>query len=231
MSTENPLATIDATNNAVACANDDVFDAIQSGSAFLPRLQLMTANAEKCKEGAFPTNHYARVSGTDFQDLGLEVDVLVCAWRPAAIGTDEEGGIIISYDPMLDDDKKATGIFAKIMAQADDKENQATNMYGPQYLVWVPATKEFMTFLMGTATARNASQGVKAQLLKPATLGSEKIEGKKHTWFGPTGKACSTPFEMPTAEEAEKQIQLFNNPPEPKVEAVEGDDAGNSDRE
>lgn len=49
-------------NAPVAKYSDDDFDEMKT-SSFLARLQLMTANADKCKKGEFPVNHYAVVEG------------------------------------------------------------------------------------------------------------------------------------------------------------------------
>lgn len=219
MSTENPLATMQET--AIATANDDMFKAVASTGSYLPRLQLMTSASEKCKSGEFPMNHYARVQDGDFRDLGPEVDVLVVAWRPLAIEETPDGGILSFYDPTSDD-------FARVQVEAD-KPGMNGHMYGPQFLLWVPSQAEFMSFFMASKTARRASVGVKAQMVKSdgtggtgmATLGSQKIEGKEFTWYGPTCRACSTPFEMPTEEECRTQMQSFANPPKPEMERVD----------
>ena len=220
MGTDNPLAVMQ--DLAVATA-DDVFDAVASSNAYLPRLQLMTANSEKCKDGSFPTNHYARVNDSDQKDMGTDVDVLVCAFRALAIETTDEGSVITSYDV-----KSET--FQRIQAKADQKGMNGA-MYGPQFLVWVASEQEFMTFFMASITARKASPSVKALMLSAGTLGSKKIESKDYTWFGPTCIECTTPFEMPTEDDARKVITEFVNPPEPTVEVVSDDAAGDDARE
>jgi len=214
MSTNNPLANIN--KNEVAIAGDDVFEKINSSQAYLPRLQLLTSSSEKCKSGEFPTNHYARVHDSNYRDLGSTVDVLVIAWRPLAIETTEDGSIITCFDPKIVDDKP-TGDFARIQAEAD-KAGMNGCMYGPQYLLWVSSEQEFMTFFMASKTARRASPQVKARMHEAGTLGSQKIESKDYVWFGPTCQACSTPFEMPTEEAVQTEMQTFLNPPEPEVE-------------
>lgn len=227
MSQENPLANIEDLPVAKN-QNDEAFDAIKNSQAYLPRLQLLTSNSEKCKEGEFPTNHYARVHDSDYRDLGATVDVLVIAWRPLAIETTPEGDVITCYDPALENGQP-TGDFARIQAEAD-KPGMNGCMYGFQFLVWVPSEKEFMTYYMASKTARRASASVKALMHKAATLGSQKIENKDFTWYGPTCQACSTPFEMPEKEEIVKQMDTFLNPPEPEVQTSDDTDEG-SDRE
>jgi hypothetical protein len=223
MTTENPLAKLQET--AVATANDEMFSSVASSGAFLPRLQLMTANSEKCKDGSFPTNHYARVHDSSERDLETSVDVLIIDWRPFAFEQDEEGTTISCYDA-------TSAEFKRIQAKADESAMNG-RMYGPQFLLWVPAAKEFMTFFMASKTARRASTGVKALMTPPngqgtghCTLGSQKIEKGDYTWFGPTSQNCTTPMEYPTEEETMKQVELFRNPPAPEVEKAEEVEGG-----
>lgn len=221
---ENNLIKVE--NNAVAAFGDDIFDGIKSGADFLPRIQLMTANSAPCKAGEFPTNHYARVADNEFRDLGDTVDVVVCSWRPMAIETNDEDGVIVVYDPKPDDNGKPTGEFARIQEKANQPGMNGC-MFGPQFLLWVPSVNEFMTFYTASKTARRASTAVKARMYKAATLGSRKIETKDYTWFGPTCQACSTPLETPDEAILMEEINKFNNPPEPTVETVaEGDEDG-----
>ena len=169
MTTENPLATMQ--DLAVATTNDDMFKAVASSGSFIPRLQLMTSNSEKCKSGDFQINHYARVHDSDFRDLGKDVDILIVGFRPFALETTPEGDIVTLYD--FEDEN-----FKRIQVEAD-KPGMNGCMYGPQFLVWVASEQEFMTFLMGSKTARRASPSVKALMLNAGTLGSQEIKGKE----------------------------------------------------
>ncbi len=221
MSSENPLVAIVGTD--VALAGNDDFSLVAAGGAYLPRLQLLTSASDVCKSGEFPMNHYARVQDSENRDLGDTVDVLVIAWRPFALEQTPEGGIIVCYDAKSDD-------FARIQAIAD-RPGMNGSMYGPQFLVWVPSEKEYMTFAMTSKTARRASATVKARMVQSGgdgkgTLGSKKIDGKEFTWFGPTCQPCSTPFEMPAEDECRKQMLAFANPPAPEVTKVAEDEAG-----
>jgi len=206
MTTENPLALLSET--ALATTDDSFFSAVASSGKFLPRIQLMTSASEKCKAGEFPMNHYARVNNNDYRDLGATLDVLILAWRPLALKTGDE--VISCYDVTSE-------TFKSIQATADASSLSGC-LYGPQFLFWVPSEGEFMTFFMASKTARHASVSVKALMHKPATLGSQKIENKDFTWYGPTCIACSTPFEMPSKEECEAQLEAFKNPAASEIE-------------
>lgn len=204
------LVTLESLQNqAVQKHTDEDFDDLRSG-AFLPRIQLMTANSSKCKAGEFPVNNYALVVDQDHKDLGSKVDVLVCAWRPMAL---ETGNSIVSvYD-------KDSDIFKSIQDRSSDKDSGC--MWGFQFLLWVPAASQFATFFCGSKTARRAAPSIKALMKKAATLGSTKIDNGTYTWFGPTCGECSTPFDMPIAVEFSERMEAFNNPPEDNTELSE----------
>ena len=52
---------ITLTGSAVEKYDDDQFALATKAGDWLQRLQLMTANSEKCKRGEFAINHYAPV--------------------------------------------------------------------------------------------------------------------------------------------------------------------------
>ena len=204
----------------------ELFNAIKSSQAYLPRLQLMTASSDPVKEAKFPANHYARVLDSEFRDLGADLDITVLAFRAFALDTAGEV-TIACYDAKVVD-SKPTGEYLRIMKEAD-KPGMNGHLYGPQFLVWVPSVKEFMTYFMASPTARRASSQVMAQLEKPATVGSALIDNGKNKWFGPTCQACSTPMGAPDEAEFARQLEAFRNPVVSEVEvapeAAEGDRA------
>jgi len=190
--------------------DDEAFDATASATKFLPRLQLLTSNSAMCKSGEFPTNHYALVRDQKHDDLGKNVDVLLVSWRPKALQTQDT--IISVFDPKDDE-------FQRIQERSLNVKDSGC-MFGPEFLVWIPQIGEFGTFFMGTKSARREAGAVKALLQKAATLGSQKIETKKFTWFAPQVQACSTPFEMPAKTDLVAAVEQFNNPPKSEIEGV-----------
>lgn len=195
--------------------SDDDWDAAASSSTFLPRLQLLTSNSEKCKTGEFPTNHYALVQDQKFDDLGKSVDILLVTWRPKALEVGNDA-VISVFDPNNDE-------FQRIQERSL-KENNSGCMFGPEFLVWVPQVGKFATFFMGTKSARREAGNVKGLMKQAATLGSQKIETAKFTWFAPQVSECSTPFDMPTKEDMLAAVEQFNNPPKNDMEGVSGDE-------
>ena len=195
---------------------DDQFLATAQSGAFLPRLQFMSARSSKCASGDFPINHFASVRDQTFTDLGATVDLLNIAWRPKALHTGDV--VITSFDPESES-------FRRIQTASGVKDNQ-DDMYGPEFLVWIPSIKEFVTFFMCSASMRRESPQMKARLRQAVTLDSQEIKTAKFQWFSAVVKTCSTPLsEMPDMEKLKAEAEKFNNPKESDVEVVEEDGA------
>jgi hypothetical protein len=194
--------------------DDEAFAVATKAGDFLPRLQLMIANSDPCKEGKFPINHYAVVSGQTFKDVGETVDVLVITWRPKALELGDE--IISVYDPNHNE-------FLRIQEKSGESDSGC--MFGPEFLCWVPKTKEFVTFFMGNKSSRREAPNMKARLQMAATLKSHQIKTKKYAWFAPIITPCSTPINpLPDMGDLQSQVDKFNNPPETEIERVEATD-------
>jgi len=196
---------------------DDIFKAATKSGDYLPRLQLMTANSDVCKGGKFPINHYALIRDQNFQDLGEAVDILVISWRPKAL---EIGENVISVFKMEHAE------FQRI--QAKSAEQNSGCMYGPEFLIWIPAVKEFSTFFCGSKSSRREAPGIRALMAKAATLKSRYVETKKFKWYTPAVIPCSTPFDAPDLVKLKEVVDKFNNPPETTVEVA--DEAASTDR-
>lgn len=216
----NTLINSEALGGQIQKYDDKAFEAVVTSGNYLPRLQLMTSQSEKCKEGAFPINNYALVVGEIFHDLGKEVDILVICFRPKAI---EIGDAVIT---VFDQNSEE---FKRIVAKSELPNSGC--MYGPEFLVYVPSQKKFATFFMGSKSARKEAPAVRALLQAAATLKSKKISTSQHTWFAPQAVPCSTPFELPNMDDLKKEVEKFNNPPAQEVEKAKSEQsAGDSGR-
>ena len=193
--------------------NEKSFTDLVTATGYLPRLQLQTANSKPCKAGTFPVNHYAIVKDKTLRDIGLTVDVLIIAWRPKALEMGE--AVIAAYDP---EDAE----FKRIAEKSEIKDSGC--MYGPEFLVWVPALSQFALFYMGNKSARRESPNMVARLYKGATLKSKHIETKQYDWYAPCVTPCTTPFEVPSKEDIAEQVEKFNNPPKTEVETATEED-------
>lgn len=194
----------DVKGGSLQKATDESFEESQT-SAFLPRLQLMTASADLCKEGKFPINSYALIIDSKFNDLGPNVDVLVCSWRHMALTWGDD--TLAVYDHKSD-------AYLDIQEKANNKVDG--HMWGYQALVWVAPAQKFATWFAGSPTARRAFPSMKSLMDELCTMGSRKITGKgkdPHIWFGPTHDECTTKFPLPDKTRYEKEMEKFNNPP------------------
>jgi hypothetical protein len=199
--------------------SDEVFKATTKGGKYLPRVQLMTSSAKKCKAGEFPINCYAMVEGENYVDLGKSVDVGVLAWRPKAL--DISGDQVIAvYDPQVDEFGNSTGEFARIEAKSEVKDSGC--MYGTEYLLWIPGQKAFATFFMGTKSSRRESPNLKARIGKAATLTSHLIETARYSWYAPLIKPYNGELSnVPTSPDLLMRVVTeFNNPPASEIETV-----------
>ena len=205
---------------ALSKYDDAAFSSATKSGEWLPRLQLMTSSAEKCKRAEFPTNHYALVDGSNFIDIGTTVDVLVITWRPKAIEMGDE--VITVYDPSNPE-------FARIQELSDVKDSGC--MFGVEFLLWVASQGRFATFFMGSKSARRESANVKALMKKAATLKSSLIETKKYSWQSPCVSPCSTPFDPPNLDALMVEVKKFNNPESVDVKTATPDEAAATSRE
>ena len=94
-------------------------------------------------------------------------------------------------------------------------------MFGPEFLVYLPAAKEFATLFCGSKSSRREAPALNALLTKPATLKSRLAETKKHKWQTMAITNCSTPFDLPDLEKLKAVVEKFNNPPATTVEVAE----------
>ena len=203
------LVPVDALGTDVAKYDDSIFDSVSKAGDYLPRLQLMTASSDPCKACEFPVNHYAVVDGNQLIDLGDQVDTLNVAWRPKALEMGEE--VISAFDPTGKE-------FIRIQEKSATPNSGC--MFGPEFLMWIPAIKKWATFFMGSKSARRESPNVKSKMRKAVTLKSKKIESPKYTWFAPLATACSTPFDVPPIEDTQAQVEKFMNPPATEIEKI-----------
>ncbi len=217
----NEVATVDLPvslkelNAGNALATDKMFGEIAKGASYLCRLQLFTAGSKECKAGRFAMNHYGYViSKEKITDLGKTVDIFPLSWRPKALQILPTGDILSKYDPTDPEFKR--------IAETSEQPNSGC-MYGPEFLVWVPAIKQFASFFMSSKSMRIEAPNLKEKLdeERAATLDSVFVETKKYSWQTPVVKPCSTPFEVPDAETIIAAVTKFKNPPKDEIEAAE----------
>jgi len=199
------------TASEASAAQETALMEVGASTGYLPRIQLFGGSSDAVKEGKINVGRYGLVRSKDqVEDLGPEVDVLVCAGRVKAL--DLSGDIAFtSYDHKSE-------LFKEIAAGASEENSR--KMFGPEYLVWIPSIKMLATFFLSSPTARRESASIHARLRKAATLKAKLIVGKKHKWHGPVITACSTPFDMPDVEFLNDEIAKFVAPKVAEVEVA-----------
>lgn len=216
----NDLTKIDsALGDLVPKGSSEVLAQVAKTGDYLGYIKLMTSRSNEVESGEFPANHYAFIMDQKLEDVGEEVDCLFFDFRARAMHMDGED-IIVSYD--MNDD-----MFQKIQHDADNIPNNANDMYGPEFLLWIPSLKRFVTFWCASKSARRIAKNDIAQYCKlqggagAATLTSKVIKTAKYTWRAPDIKPCNTPFDLPEPEEIRKVVTEFQNPPKSEVDKAD----------
>lgn len=200
---------------------------VSTSGGFLPRLQVVGQSSKivaEAKEGA-KIGTFAFVKTNDnFVTLGPEVEYLALTLRSKAMIIPDGANPIAYYDVNSDE-------FKKVRAKADEGGMNG-NMYGSEFLIWLPSQDSFGTFYCSNKTLRRIAPDI-IQLMKsgggikPASIRSrtKMIKGEKYTWWGCDIFANNTLMPPPTAtdwvEQVKEQVSRFRNPPKSEVEPVE----------
>lgn len=189
--------------------------AVAGASGFLPRLQLFGSSSDAVKEAKIQVAHWGVVRAKDqLEDMGKEVDILVIAGRAKALDISGEKAVT-SYDRLSE--------AFKDIATRSAKQNSKC-MFGPEFLVWVPAAKTYATLFLCSPTARRETRPLHARLGKAATCKAQLIEGKSFKWHGPVFVPCTTPFDIPPVDEITTEAKKFLSPDDkgPELATTEG---------
>ncbi len=197
---------------------DDVFDLMTISTDYFPRLQLMGGQSTLVQEGKMNVGTYAYIRTRDsFENLGPDVDVLVCSWRIKAmrIGEDEVVSIFDINNPEFDKIK------------VESKIQNSGCMCGVEFLLWIPTQQSFATFFMASKSFARIAPSVRSCIDEdnntpgPCSLTSKLVSNKKYKSHVPVVRQCSTAFEMPEQEDFIASLEKFQNPNEEEVESVD----------
>jgi hypothetical protein len=196
--------------------NAAAFDKIAKAGDWLQRVQLYGANSKDVKALRIPMAHYGLVKDKDnIIDLGTQFDSIPLRWRSKAVRFGAED-VLNFYDP---EDEE----FLKIMEESEIPDSDC--MYGPEFLMWLPSHKKFVTFFCNSKTSRKMAPDILGLLGQPMTLKVKFIETKKYSWHGPVAVPCSTPIvDLPSQEQVLEQINKFDNPPKQEIETADNAD-------
>lgn len=203
-------------------SSEETFALIVKSGDYLPRCQLFGANSNACKEGKIGIAHFGIVPNKEtIIDLGVEFSCAVLGWRPRAIRISGDA-IDNYYDP-----KHAE--FVKVQEESEIKDSGC--LFGPEFLLWIPQTSQFVLMHMNNKTARRVAPDLLGKIGKAATIKSKLIKTDKYTWHGPEIIACNTPLApLPTAEQVMTEVNKFNNPVASTTETIDPADAATRER-
>lgn len=193
-----------------ALAEDKQFDAISKSFNFLPRLQLFQPTSQQVTGDLADKGEFGIVSGKDVPHrFGDSVELLPVMYRFKALDMSGE-------TPMAFHHKAGETItkpeYLDIVERAKGADSNCS--HGPEFLVWVPRAAMFATFHLGSTTARNSGQDVRALMVKGliGTFKSKLLQSKdgKKKWYGFTVTAYPGGLEnSPTQEQLDMEVQRF----------------------
>jgi len=209
------------TNLVVAKAEDfaEARELLTGGGNFLPRIQLMGKNSGPVEEGKVEAGNFVIVNDSEVVDLTSEFDCIPLCVRPKAMRI-EDSGIQVTWD-------RNGELFKDIQALAAVKVTRIGNLYGLEFLIWVP-NQGFATYFAGNPTARRAAGSLVGLTEKRAAtcFKSNLIERGIFRWYGPSHTGAATIItDMPTQEQAQERVNRYmDQTDDAPVEAAEGSD-------
>lgn len=210
---------------------EEVSSMVSSGS-WLPRIEIQGSSNNRVKEGKIAQGVFALVrSGDDFRDLGKQIDFLSITFRPKAMRLKNTP----SGKPMAFFDRKSPE-FAKIKTESEIKQSGC--VWGPEFLIWLPAANTFATYFCNNPTMRRAAPDLYTIMRregtpddkpiydpKPATSRTHFIKTTTNSWWGALFEPHSTPLPVPELENFAEvlcdELGKFKNPPKSQVEVEE----------
>ena len=199
---------------------------LSGGGSFLPRLQACTSTSKVAQAGKIGVGKLAIVQGEEVvHDLGTEVDLVVFAAR--AMAGDTNNGNKFYYD-------QESPEFKRIIAESGEKDSGM--FYGPEFLVYIPSIRKFVTAGFVSISARIEAASV-FDLMKEAGGGSLKAtaatfrsklcvtKDKKRSWHVMQALACTTGVSvLPEKAELDAVLQTFLNPKSSNEETLPAED-------
>jgi hypothetical protein len=198
----NPLATIEPQTGC---------DMSLAGSGdYLRRLKLCADLTAEVKDKlAQPGDYFL----TGVENLGNEVEVVLVKARPHALQLTDGSSKVGAESFVMNDP-----VFQEIRAEKDANPSQQepNNMYGYDFLLWLPASKQFVTIYLCKMALFKSVPSFNKNLGKFCIMASREERSKRNTkitYRVPTLQiAADQDYEGPSAEEFKHAIDLFDHP-------------------
>jgi hypothetical protein len=203
----------------------DDFDAASGSGDYLRRLQVMTGNSDLVKQEKMQLGTFALISQGEGEQLGKEVDLLLCAWRNKAMDINPDIPVIVynRHHELWDDIKNRS--FGQ----------NSGCMYGNEFLCYMPEVNEYVTFYCGSKTLRNEAPKI-VRFLPDGGVGACTLFVKlinptnsPHSWHSAAVKECVTEISISDDDHFRKVVESFYNVPDVTglTEEVEEEDDQN----
>lgn len=192
-------------------ASSEAFDSMVRQS-FLARVNLMAGVSGLVAEGKMNVGKYALIrSKEDFVDLGgefvcLPLSYRFCAMRFQKGDGSEDDKFQVFYNPESDGFKQI---------RVDSETPNSGCSYGPQFLLWLPRQKEFVSYLFGSKSSRGEARKMNQLLLptaRPVTMKTKLVQYGGKKWHVPVVLPYSGEIEYPDADKAVEEAEKFNKP-------------------
>lgn len=195
------------------------------GSDFLPRLQVNSSNTEACKAGLCDMNVWGLlVSKNRCDNLGKEIEAILCAWRPQAIKINKATGQnLYFYD-------RTSAEFRGVITDANtDNRN---NLFGIGFLVWLPVADTFATYFACSKSARVEAANFIDLMKKPeggyktakVTLKMRGASNSLGSWMIGYAEPLTGDLPIPEAESFQTEMDRFLNPKASAAKKAETDE-------
>lgn len=183
---------------------------LTKGKEWLGRLTLTNGQSEVVVSGKIGIGRYLYEYSKDEQvDLGRDLDIMVIAGRAKAL----DFGVSPPVSSYSATDEHFKSVVERLKVDQKDKCG-----FGPEFLVWVPAAKKFMTLFLMSWSAKKIAKPLNALVGKWAHLSaSMSTNADNKAYWVPTVGPLSIAGEAPDPTEFEKAFHEFKNPPAPQA--------------
>lgn len=140
--------------------------------------------------------------------LGASIDVFLLEYRMLSMKYGDWG-----QDREYDTETEKWELFKK-KANSKIQETDGSRYYwGVEYLMYLPASKEIVTFYCNNPTQRRAAkEQLKTKMRVQLTFTADWIEGPQFQWWGFKVTPCDVQYEQGDLTKVTKCIEEFKNP-------------------
>jgi len=195
---------LQALKNGLAPKKQDKTELAEAGllgGSFLGQMRIVSGSSDLAKKQKMPVGNWAYAKSSTVQDLGEKVLAFVVAFIPKA--TDSSGGtFVVDFD-------NNSETYQNIKARSDAERTNQNLHYGVDFLVWLPARKEFVSLFCGSPSLRVAAETLLDFVQEPVAFGVELIEKPDFSYHVPVINGTDSEMPLPSLEECEKEINTF----------------------